>query len=137
MTLISTDQMQSCRALGVAGFVLITLALLVGCNNSQTSSAPAATPKAATIAIDAATAGSIRRVISLKGVPPKLKPLDMTQDPGCPSSAQPPDAIVVNGGRLANVFVYVKEGLPQGTFSVPSDPVVLDQKGCRYNPHML
>jgi plastocyanin len=61
----------------------------------------------------------------------------MTQDPGCPSSPQPPDAIVVNSGKLANVFVYVKEGLPQGTFAVPSEPVVLDQKDCRYNPHML
>jgi plastocyanin len=44
---------------------------------------------------------------------------------------------VVNGGKLANVFVYVKAGLPQGTFAVANDPVVLDQKGCRYSPHML
>jgi plastocyanin len=61
----------------------------------------------------------------------------MTQDPGCPSAPQPPDAILVNGGKLANVFVYVKEGLPQGTFAGSIEPVVLDQKGCRYNPHML
>ncbi|HET9364569.1 MAG TPA: carboxypeptidase regulatory-like domain-containing protein, partial [Candidatus Angelobacter sp.] len=83
------------------------------------------------------TAGSISGVVSFIGVPPKLKPLDMTQDPGCPSSPQPSDAVVVSSGKLANVFVYVKEGLPQGTFAVPSDSVVLDQKGCRYNPHMM
>ena len=41
------------------------------------------------------------------------------------------------GGKLANVFVYVKDGLPQGNFAVPTEPVVLDQKGCRYNPHIL
>lgn len=122
---------------GLGLFFAAALIVLAGCNNSQTSSAPPAAPKAATIAVDAATAGSISGVVSFKGVPPKLKPLDMTQDPGCPSSPQPPDAVVVSGGKLANVFIYVKEGLPQGTFSVPSDPVVLDQKGCRYNPHML
>ncbi len=116
---------------------LIGITFLAGCSNSQTTSAPSPAPKAATISIDPATAGSISGVVSFKGTPPKLKPLDMTQDPGCPSSPQPSDAVVVNGGKLANVFVYVKEGLPPGTFAVPSDPVVLDQKGCRYNPHML
>lgn len=125
------------RGKGLGLSFAAALIALAGCNNSQTSSAPPAAPKAAAIAIDATTAGSISGVVSFKGVPPKLKPLDMTQDPGCPSSPQPPDAVVVNGGKLANVFIYVKEGLPQGTFSVPSDPVVLDQKGCRYNPHML
>ncbi|HKD82701.1 MAG TPA: DUF2012 domain-containing protein [Candidatus Angelobacter sp.] len=116
---------------------LIGLAFFTGCSNSPTTSAPPAAPKAATINVDSSTAGSITGVVSFKGVPPKLKPLDMTQDPGCPSSPQPSDAVVVAGGKLANVFVYVKEGLPRGTFAVPADPVVLDQKGCRYNPHMV
>ena len=66
-----------------------------------------------------------------------MKPLDMTADPGCPTGPQPAEVVVANAGKLANVFVYVKEGLPQGNFAVPSEPVVLDQKGCRYNPHML
>src|SRR5262249_55730467 len=50
---------------------------------------------------------------------------------------QPSEAFVFNDGKLANVFVYVKEGLPPARFPVPSEPVVLDQKGCRYIPHML
>jgi hypothetical protein len=45
--------------------------------------------------------------------------------------------VTVNKGRLGNVFIYVKDGLPQGRFTVPSEPVVLDQKGCRYIPHVL
>ena len=115
----------------------IALAGLFGCGKSQPSSEGSAAPKAATISIDPATAGSITGVVSFKGAPPKLKPLDMTQDPGCPTSPQPADAVVVSGGKLANVFIYIKEGLPQGTFALPADQVVLDQKGCRYNPHML
>src|SRR4029077_9510743 len=94
-------------------------------------------PKAATIAIDPATAVEISGVVTFKGAPPKLKPLDMTQDPGCPSQPQPSDAVVLSGGKLANFFVYVKEGLPQGAFAVPTEPVVLDQKGCRYIPHVI
>jgi len=63
--------------------------------------------------------------------------LDMTADPMCPQSPQPSDTVVVNKGKLANVFVYVKEGAPAGPFPAPSEPVVLDQKNCRYTPHMM
>jgi plastocyanin len=117
---------------------LFTAVLIVGCSKSQPASdQPATAPKAAMISIDPATAGMISGVVSLKGQPPKMKPLDMTADPGCPTGPQPAEVVVANAGKLANVFVYVKEGLPQGTFAVPSEPVVLDQKGCRYSPHML
>ena len=116
---------------------VIVLSIL-GCNKSQpASNQPSAAPKAPTITVDAATAGSITGTVSFTGTAPKMKPLDMTQDPGCPTQPQPAEVVVLNGNKLANVFVYVKEGLPQGTFAVPTEPVVLDQKGCRYNPHVL
>jgi hypothetical protein len=119
-------------------FIVMMLIALAGCNKSQPASeSSSSAAKPATISIDPATAGSISGFVSFKGAPPKLKPIDMTQDPGCPSQPQPAEAVVVNGGKLANVFVYIKEGLPQGAFAVPSEPVVLDQKGCRYNPHIL
>jgi plastocyanin len=136
MTLIYTDQHKIRRVFFIAIMVTAT-GWVSGCSKSQSGAEGSATPKAATIAIDPATTGSISGVVSFKGAPPKLKPLDMTQDPACPSSPQPADAVVVNGGKLANVFVYIKEGLPQGTFAVPSEPVVLDQKGCRYVPHIM
>jgi plastocyanin len=123
------------------GFGLLFLAALVavaGCSKSQPASEqPTVAPKAAAISIDPATAGTISGVVSLKGQPPKMKPLDMTADPGCPTGPQPAEVVVANAGKLANVFVYVKEGLPQGNFAVPSESVVLDQKSCRYNPHVL
>ena len=46
-------------------------------------------------------------------------------------------ALAVNNGRLANVFVYVRDGLGHFTFPAPSEPAVLDQRGCRYVPHVL
>jgi plastocyanin len=111
---------------------------LFGCSKSQPSSEqPAAAPRAATVSVDPSTAGTIVGGVTLKGLPAKMKPLDMTADPGCPTGQQSAEVVVANRGKLANVFVYVKEGLPQGNFAVPSEPVVLDQKGCRYSPHML
>jgi len=110
---------------------------VTGCSKSNTGPEQPAAPKAATIRVDASTAGTVSGVVSLKGQPPRMKPLDMTADPGCPTGPQPAEVVVAKDGKLANVFVYVKEGLPQGSFAVPTDPVVLDQKGCRYIPHIL
>ena len=40
-------------------------------------------------------------------------------------------------GGLDNVFVYVKDGLGNYYFDTPTEPVTLDQKGCRYTPHVF
>jgi plastocyanin len=41
-------------------------------------------------------------------------------------------------GTLANAFVYVKAGLPAGAkYQAPATPVVIDQDGCRYKPHVF
>jgi plastocyanin len=117
---------------------LIALVSLAGCSKPQPASEqPSSAPKAATINVDAATAGAVKGVVSYAGMPQKMKPLDMTADPGCPTGPQPSEVVTLKDGKLANVFIYVKEGLPQGTFAVPTEPVVLDQKGCRYIPHVL
>ena len=44
---------------------------------------------------------------------------------------------MVNNGGLENVFVYVKDGLGNYYFDTPTEPVTLDQKGCRYSPHVF
>jgi hypothetical protein len=63
----------------------------------------------------------------------------MASDPKC--VAEPgatSDALLIGpGGGLQNVFVYVKEGLEGRTYAVPTTPAVLDQKGCRYVPHVV
>jgi plastocyanin len=91
---------------------------------------PAATP------IDPATAATINGTVKFDGTAPKASKIDMSQDPGCKGMNEA-ENVVVNGGDLTNVFVYVKDGLGNRTFDVPKDPVVLDQKGCQYHPHVL
>jgi hypothetical protein len=44
---------------------------------------------------------------------------------------------VGDGGALQNVFVYVKDGLGDLRFPIPTAPILLDQKGCHYVPHVL
>lgn len=47
------------------------------------------------------------------------------------------ESVVTNeNGTLRNVFVYVKNA-PEGDYPVPSEPVVLNQKGCVYTPHVF
>ncbi len=49
-----------------------------------------------------------------------------------------PEVVVVNSnGTLRNVFVYVKSGLDGKAFAVPDQPMVLDQDGCLYKPHVV
>jgi hypothetical protein len=49
------------------------------------------------------------------------------------------EAVVADaGGGLANVFVYVKEGLdPASNLDTPVDPAVITQRQCRFEPHVL
>jgi hypothetical protein len=123
-------------------FLVALASALLGCNAhpAHESSSAANTGAANTgplVTVDPATAGGVRGIVSFKGLPPKTASIDMTQDPGCPAQPQSSEAVVVSNGRLANVFVYVKEGLPPGRFAISRQPAVLDQKGCHYVPHVL
>ncbi|PYT76010.1 MAG: hypothetical protein DMG40_27130, partial [Acidobacteria bacterium] len=116
------------------------LVLLTGCGSKkeETAEQPAATPAAAPAAtpIDPATAATVSGTVKFDGTAPPAAKIDMSQDPACkgPNTAE---AIVASGGKLANVFVYVKDGLGNRTFEVPKEAVTLDQSGCRYHPHVL
>jgi len=89
--------------------------------------------------------GSIAGTISFTGAPPAPKAISMEQDPVCASSNPSATAedLVVNGDKLQNVFVYIKDGkvgdrnVSSFKFDVPAQPVKLDQQGCRYVPHVL
>src|SRR5580700_9010056 len=98
--------------------------------SEQPAMAPAATP------IDPATVATVNGTVKFDGMAPKAPKIDMSQDPACKGMNEA-ENVVVDSGDLANVFVYVKDGLGNRTFDVPSTPVVLDQSGCKYHPHVL
>ena len=45
--------------------------------------------------------------------------------------------LVTPEGGLANVFVYVKEGLEDRRFPAPTDQPVLDNIGCQFEPYVM
>jgi plastocyanin len=47
------------------------------------------------------------------------------------------EQFVLRHGKLANVYIYVKAGAPPSSAAPGAPPVVLDQKGCRYVPHVI
>ena len=84
--------------------------------------------------------GNVAGVIKFDGEIPALGKIDMSQDPNCASAAgdKTVDDVVVEAGKLANAFVYLKDGpTTKFSFDTPGEPAVLDQQGCRYVPRIL
>jgi plastocyanin len=129
--------MTSRHALARAFSPLLLAALVSACGNTQ-ETAPRAATAPLTNPVDPATAGSITGKVSFVGTPPAPRPIKMGSDPNCvPGDAAVTETVVVQGDALKNVFVYVMDGLGDRRFPVPATPVVLDQKGCQYTPHVL
>ena len=89
--------------------------------------------------ISFATAGNLTGTVSYSGKPPKKKSLKMDADPVCSSAHRNKvytESFIMNDdGQLANVLVYLKDVSYNG--GIPKEPVVLDQKGCLYSPHVF
>jgi hypothetical protein len=90
--------------------------------------------------------GSIAGSIAYNGTPPAPKKIDTSADPVCgqrnPNLST--EDTVVNNGKLANAYVYIKDGaatdgtkIGDYTWTPPSTAAVLDQNGCHYRPHVL
>lgn len=87
-------------------------------------------------------AGTITGTVKYEGRVPNPQPLKMDADPVCAakhSTPVKPELMVVGPGNgFANIFVRVKSGLPAGkTYPAPASPVVMDQNGCIYKPHVM
>ncbi|MCK6481439.1 MAG: hypothetical protein HUU06_10980 [Planctomycetaceae bacterium] len=76
----------------------------------------------------------------LHGTPPKMRPIKFDADPECGkqhSTAVPEETIVSRDGLLANAVVFVSRGAERWAYPVPTEPVVLDQRGCMFVPHVF
>lgn len=87
------------------------------------------------------SSSSVKGIVKFDGASPKPTRIDMAQDPLCAKGRSSPatteDVVVGADGGLANVVVYVSDGLTSHDFRPPQQAVVLEQKGCQYRPHVL
>ena len=99
---------------------------------------PASAPASSGTPVDPLTAGGIKGTVHFKGAAPARIKIDMSMDPACAMAADNlTEQYIVSGGKLANVYLYIKSGITPSIETTSATPVVLDQKGCRYTPHVI
>jgi plastocyanin len=116
------------------------LFFLVGCGGGDTSDTENGGQEA-TQQEETEPAGSamISGAVQFEGEAPEREELETNREcaeiRGNPPLSQ--NAVVNDNGTLKWVFVYVKEGLGDQSFSTPNASATLDQEGCMYRPHVL
>ena len=126
---------------------ILFLFLVAGCGGggkeeSKEVAKSESKPAAAATVVDAATAATVSGRVVFSGTPPAMTIIDVSSELVCSHSAEAnpvytENVVVNNNGTLRYAFVYVKEGLGGMKFPTPTEPVVLDQVGCRYIPHVF
>src|SRR5262245_30759083 len=85
---------------------------------------------------------TVAGTVTFDGEVPKAKPnKEIMKDPACaqchPDAPPAKEDLVIDGsGGVKWALVYVKTGLEGKTFEPPAEPVVIDQVGCTYVPHL-
>jgi plastocyanin len=87
------------------------------------------------------TGATVHGTVRFNGKVPVAKTISMAADPVCakehPSPVLAQEVMADAEGDLQNVIVFVSDGLGDRTFDPPSQPAVVEQKGCMYQPHVL
>jgi len=90
--------------------------------------------------LDLSTTGIISGQVRVDGPVSEQTVLQLSGWSECaaqhPEGNPPAGDVLVNNGRLQNAVVYVKEGLGDRVFAVPTEPMTIDQKGCVFLPRI-
>ena len=94
------------------------------------------------MAVSSFAFAEIKGKVTLDGKAPEMKEIDMSAVKECAAQHADPvyeeTVIADEKGNLANVIVAIKKAEGQDLpGDIPSEPAVLDQKGCQYVPHVL
>jgi hypothetical protein len=132
------------RNVRVSGLCIAVAVSVVACGggSKETSGAGGSAAPAGGQKVDAATAGELKGAVALDGTAPKNEPIKMNADPVCVKENPTPqfqESYMVGGDgkSLENVFIYVKDGLGNYDYDPPTDSPRIDQKSCRYHPHVF
>ena len=117
--------------------LIIAVAVILSISSRQTVRAGGPPSSATTGAGTANVTGEVK----FEGSVPKAIPINMAADPSC--AKQHPTPVLNQGvmadasGALQNVVVFIADGLGERKFDPPSQPAIIEQKGCLYEPHVL
>ena len=128
------------RNVWVTTISVMIAASLAACGGGGGNSVPPPPPGATPV--DKATVGDINGTVVLEGAAPKNEPIKMSAEPYCQKVNTTPQfqetyTVGGDGKTLGNVFVYVKDGLGNYIYDPPSGSATIDQKNCRYHPHVF
>jgi len=93
---------------------------------------------------DSAGGGALSGIVSLTGTVPELEALVKQGDTAVKDSQVcglhdiPDESLIVNrsaNNAVAGVFIYLVKSPSKSSTPAPTEPVLLDQKGCRFLPH--
>jgi len=122
------------RTRSCVGALLVALALQSCTDSSAPPVQPPVTP------IDPSQTGSIHVAVTYGGPVPDPVPINMSSAGGCAALHKEPvfeQRLRAPGGHLADALVYIKSGFGDRAFTFPTDPVVIDQRGCLYHPRVV
>ena len=84
-------------------------------------------------------AGTLKGHVKYDGKPPKKKTLRMDADPVCGAAhtgrVYNENFKMAEDGSMEEALIYIKDVSYSG--GIPSEPTILDQKGCVYVPHVF
>ncbi len=87
---------------------------------------------------------AVRGVVKFDGPQPKPRSIRMTEKGGKPSSCRKlykgalldRNRVVSKKGELANVFVYVSDGLKEESYPLPKKAALMNQDRCMFEPRV-
>jgi plastocyanin len=135
------------RGVWVCGLGLTLAVSASACGGGQTPASESSRPAASSTSgsgakIDPATAADVKGTVTVDGTVPANARIGMNADPVCARQVTTPQmtetyVVGADGKTLGNVFVYVKDGLGNYVFDPPKEAARIDQKDCRYHPHVF
>jgi uncharacterized membrane protein/plastocyanin len=125
------------KIFGAIGAVLLLGVMIATQPRGHSTPPMSQTPAAPGTALS--PGATLRGLARLEGPAPDLKKLSLPAI--CNPSGKPEiyaNDILIRDGRIQNVLVRVVQGLEGKTFNdVPTEPAVLDQKDCQYEPRVI
>jgi hypothetical protein len=86
--------------------------------------------------------GTLVGTVSFDGTPPVLANIveqgaNIKDGQVCAAQTIPDESLLVNGGKIANVCVFLENAPAGAPTASPAEAAIFDQKGCRFLPHVL